>query len=536
MTEIASSAQNVRILLIYNIYRLSLALVLGLSFYFSPSNSPLGSYHPDIFVQTVSMYCLFALAVLFILKPDKTFTHRQRLLSALLALDILAIALVSYSSGGAVSGFSLLHLVTISAGGILIKGRMSTLLAAIATIATLSTESYLSITYEDAAKQYVQSGLLGALLFATSIYLQLLAERIRKSADLTEKQASSIYNLEQLNQLIIQRMRTGILVVHPNGEIITLNDAAAKMLGLGQDKPLNQQRLPPQVSDYLRSWINNTRSSLPPIALQKSAPKIQINFAYLSTNSDSDILIFLEDTTQFVQRAQQMKLASLGRLTASIAHEIRNPLGAISHASQLLQESENLDKSDGRLLDIVLDHCDRVNLIIEDVLQMSKQQQRNAERFNLNDWVKQFVQLYCDTHKLEGQIAIETDFPSSNIDVKFIPSQLEQVIRNLIENGLRYSLKQTGSAHLILEGRIASEDYGERPVLNIIDDGEGIDADAQEHLFEPFYTTEKSGTGLGLYISKELCEANQAQLSYGRTSDGKSCFSIYFSHPDKNIH
>jgi two-component system sensor histidine kinase PilS (NtrC family) len=536
MTEYPSSSQNIQILQIYNIYRIVLAVVLSLSFYFSPSSAQLGSYEPELFIQVITLYGIFGAAVLIGLKPSKTFTSRQRLLSTLLVADILAISLVTYSSGGGISGFSLLHLVTISAGGILIKGKMSTLLAAIATITSLFIEAYLSISYVGAARQYVQSGLLGALLFATSIYLQILSQRIRKSTVLTEEQASSIYNLEQLNQMIIQRMRTGIMVVRPSGELITYNDAASRMFELppvGKRLEINKQiALTPELESHLQSWTSNSRTSLPPIFLRHSAINIQVSFAFLNVSSGSDILVFLEDTSQFVQRAQQMKLASLGRLTASIAHEIRNPLGAISHASQLLQETNSLNDGDLRLLDIILNHCNRVNMIIEDVLHMSRHQQQNAERIDLKQWLTQFIKIHNETHTDDRNINIEIDIPQGVLEVKFIPSQLEQIINNLVENGLRYSEKATGKAHIRIQGRLRSEN---RPCLCIIDDGIGISADVEVHLFEPFYTTEKGGTGLGLYISKELCEANQAQLSYVRTPEGKSSFCVHFSHPDKNI-
>lgn len=539
MTENPNPNQNIQILQIYNIYRVILAIVLSLSFFLGASSTQLGNYDPELFIQVITVFGLFSVIALTTPRPDKTFTSRQRLLSTLLGFDILAIALITYTSGGAISGFALLHLVTISAGGILVKGRASTLLAAIATIATLSTEMYLSFTYVDAARQYVQSGLLGMLLFATSIYLQILSERMRTSAVLTERQASSIYNLEQLNQMIIQRMRTGIMVVRPSGKLITYNDAASRMLDIApfdsRAHSVTSASLAPIIQEYLLRWTEDTRSSLPPVSFRKSAPKVQVSFAYLHASSDSDILIFLEDTSQFVQRAQQMKLASLGRLTASIAHEIRNPLGAISHASQLLQEADNISESDTRLLNIILTHCNRVNMIIEDVLQMSRHQKQSAERINVKEWLTQFAKTYYETHESDSSTTIEIEIALSNFEIKFIPSQLEQIVNNLVENGLRYSKKNTGVAHIKIEGGLGTENNSQRPYLNFIDDGAGIDSKTEEHLFEPFYTTEKSGTGLGLYISKELCEANQAQLSYSKDAGDKSCFSMHFSHPDKNI-
>jgi two-component system sensor histidine kinase PilS (NtrC family) len=291
--------------------------------------------------------------------------------------------------------------------------------------------------------------------------------------------------------------------------------------------------LPVVLRKQLDLWRQNANRRLPTFGFSKSSPQIQANFAFLTPSSESSILIFLEDSSQMIQRVRQMKLASLGRLTASIAHEIRNPLGAISHAGQLLDEAPALAPAEKRLVEIILKHCARVNNIIEDVLQMSRQRQEASERVNLQDWLAHFVENYGTTHQLNGTITIAVTPPDT--EVRVIVSQLEQILNNLFENGLRYSARKTGFTTLSLEAGMAGQNEYQVPYLNVIDEGPGVDPETEEHLFEPFHTTETSGTGLGLYISKELCEANQAQLSYRRTESGKSCFSIHFPHPDRNM-
>lgn len=533
--------QNIRILQIYNIYRLFLVLVLLATFLTSATTTQLGIHDPELFVDVLLAYGIFGMLVIAFITPARTFSSRQYLLSALFIVDIFAIGLITYTCRGVVSGLGLLHLVTIAAGGILVVGRISTFLAAIASIVTIYGEVYLSFTTDGLANQYVQSGLLGALLFATSLFLQTLAERMRRSAVLAAEQATSIINLEQLNQLIIQRMRTGIVVVDARGAVITANDAANRMLSQNASADpastpgdtVGGLILPMPLTQHLDTWRTTPGKRLPTFQSKKSGPQLQASFAHLSPHSDSGILIFLEDSSQFIQRVRQMKLASLGRLTASIAHEIRNPLGAISHATQLLQEADGLANADRRLLDIILNHCARVNLIIEDVLHMSRQKQDNAERINLHDWLTEFVASYCESHEVNGNVTV--DIKPRTTEVRLITSQFEQILSNLFENGLRYSQKATGKADLKLKGGLGRKSEQATAVLHVIDEGHGVDAATEEHLFEPFHTTEATGTGLGLYISKELCEANQAQLSYRRTRKGKSCFSIHFSHPDRNV-
>ena len=534
--------QNTRILQIYNVYRVALAIILLLSFLTGATTTQLGNHSPALFLYTTLAYLGFSLLVLFVLRPEQSLRAQQGLLSTLFIIDILSVALLTYSSRGVLSGLGLLHLVTIAAGSILVVGRMSTFLAAIASIAIIYSEIYLSFTRNVPANQYVQSGLLGALLFATSLYLQALAERMRRSALLAAQQASDILSLEQLNHLIIQRMRTGILVLGQEGNIVTTNDAANQMLALQTndgskstqiEDPATPPELPEILLDNLNHWKSNKTSRPPTFSVRKSGPQLQANFTYLTPDPGSSILVFLEDSSQIIQRVRKMKLASLGRLTASIAHEIRNPLGAISHASQLLAEDPLLSDADRRLLDIIMNHSARINLIIEDVLHMSRHKHVNTERINLHDWLTRFVDNYCEAHQINGNISI--DILPRSTEVRVITNQFEQILNNLVENGLRYSEKTTGRQSLLFTGGLSDRDGNNIPVLHVIDDGPGIDVMTEENLFEPFHTTEATGTGLGLYISKELCEANQAQLSYKRTEQGKSCFSIHFAHPDRNI-
>ncbi len=528
----ASSEQNSRILQIYNLYRLALSSILLATFLTNPVTTQLGSLDPTLFLQTSLLHTAFSLLVLLVLRWRDPQRLPAQLPSALFMTDILALTLLGYASSGVESGLALLHLVTIAAASLLLPRRMSTFLAAIATLAVIFSELYISLRAFVPANQYIQAGLLGALLLAASIYLENLAERMREGAQLAAEQASSILNLEQLNQLVIRRMRTGVLVVDAEGRVLTTNDAALQLLHDDdrQGTVPSLTELPPVLLQLLRQWQGNTGTRQPAFALNRDSAQLQATFTYLNPGSRASILIFLEDTTQMIQRVRQMKLASLGRLTASIAHEIRNPLGAISHASQLLRESADLPAADARLVQIILTHCARVNHIIEDVLQMSRQRQEASECITLKDWLETYIENYRATHQLNGEITLSIN-PAST-QVRVITSQLEQILNNLFENGLRYSLRKTGYSNLEVQGGLSAMNA---PMLHIIDEGPGVDAATEEHLFEPFHTTENSGTGLGLYISKELCEANQARLSYRRTEDGRSCFSIHFPHPDRNM-
>ena len=243
-----------------------------------------------------------------------------------------------------------------------------------------------------------------------------------------------------------------------------------------------------------------------------------------TSGAQQDSLLFFEDSTEIQRKAQQLKLAALGRLSASIAHEIRNPLGAISHAAQLLSESQDLDSGDKRLSDIIQNHCVRMNSVIENVLQMSRRKTAELKKIDLNDFLKDFVEEFSVGYSEHCQIDV-TNYPGT-INVDFDPIHLSQVLGNLCQNGLRYSAKKTGSHKVSIV--VGIEGLSGVAYLTVIDFGAGVPNDLVGNLFEPFYTTETSGTGLGLYLSKELCEANNAKLSYSNSDVRGSCFHITF--------
>ncbi len=521
---------------VYNIYRIVLPLVLLVSS-FGPSSTLLGVLDPTLFIQVCTGYAIFGVAITFFIPISTRTLKSSHILTASLIIDILAITLLTYSSGGMISGLGLLLLVTIASGSILIRGRISTFLAAVAALSLIYSELYLALSLDASANQFVQAGILGAILFATSLYIQALTNRIYRAAVLADKQASDIIDLEKLNNEIIQRMRTGVVVVNTERQIVSMNSAARSILlpilVVDAEEQEHLYKLPAELSEQLELWKINSKRQPQPIIIPNSTRQVQLNFAFLNPEPESDVLIFLEDNRQIVQRVRQMKLASLGRLTASIAHEVRNPLGAISHASQLLRESVTVTDDDKRMIEIILDHCNRVNLIIEDVLDASRHDNTTADVIDLDQWLPKFIDNYRSTHELCDEIHI--DIVTPQVKVKVIKAQLEQVLNNLFDNGLRYSFKTTGLATLLVQAGIEKKEGDQLPYLHIIDEGPGIDEEDESRLFEPFHTTESSGTGLGLYISKELCEANQSQLVYGRTASGKSSFSIYFGNPDRVI-
>lgn len=530
-TSTTLQQQNMTLLKVYTTYRFILSLILLLSFLLT--TKPLvGSLKPVLFIySSITYLAINTLSLVLILRLSQPL-NQQKLFTHFM-IDIVALIAIADSTGGITSGAAILLIVVVAASSIMLSSRIATLMAAIASLAILTDTLRLMTQSHLNAPSLLPAGLLGMVMFATSFVIQSLSQRIRQSQHLAEQSAADVYKLEGLNQQIVQRMHTGIIVADSAGYIRIANQASAERLGVGvtdaHDNSQPAEPLPPKLLEQLYIWQANPQQQTPTFQMTATGPELQASFSMLRDSGET--LIFIDDNRALAQRAQQIKLASLGRLTASIAHEIRNPLGAVSHAAQLLNESPSLDKADLRLSEIIQNHCQRMNQIIENVLQLSRRSNTNPERINLENWLCQFIDDYCSTSPHTPDIQLVRH--GSEFIVNIDSSQLQQILTNLVDNGLRYSKQYSGKATLTLV--LDRDHHNQLPTLDIIDDGEGIIESARETIFEPFFTTETSGTGLGLFIAKEMCEANQARLNYLINDEAKSCFRISFPHPERRI-
>ena len=521
---------NANLLKVYHYYRVFVGLALLAMFLQQYTETRLGRLRPEPFLWVTLFYVALNLlsAVLTQALPGRWF-RRQFVAVGFVLFDITTLTWLMYFSGGVGSGLGVVILVAVAAGAVLVTGRASAFLAAIATIAVLYEEFYVSLVPPDYRSDYFQAGVLGAIYFATSIAIQTLSARLRRTEITSLARAAEVADLERVNRSIIQRMRTGIIVVDGANRPRVLNQSARSLLGLaanGQTTP----DLPAPLLERLEAWRADTHVRTGPFEIAPTTPEIRANFSAVRPElPDADVIVFLEDTVEIQQQAQQLKLAALGRLSGSIAHEIRNPLGAISHAGQLLSESPNLDKGDTRLTDIIKMQSRRMNGVIENVLELSRRKPPSPIRLNLLAWLTDFVTEFKQS--TPDPVEIRVDVRPDSAEIRVDPGQLNQALTNLAVNGLRYSREKTGRSTLTIEGGI--DPSTDRPYINVVDDGPGVPADRVEHLFEPFFTTERTGTGLGLYITRELCEANQARVTYTRDQRGGSCFRITFAHPDR---
>ncbi|MGD8614673.1 MAG: ATP-binding protein [Gammaproteobacteria bacterium] len=501
-------------------YRLILAGLLTVLYLTLDDSNPFNVQTPQLFRATLLAYLGFSLAAGFAARLRWPQFGLQAVLQ--IFADILALSLLMHATGGVTSALGILLVIAVAAGALILPGRLAYLFAAVATLALLYESGLTSLALQSAgADDVTQAGLLGVALFAASGLAHALAGRIRASEALAQQRGIDLANLQELNQHIIRQLQSGIVVVDADGRVRVANNMARSFLGLTDESRERLASVAPELAQQLRRWKDN-RSRTPDAISSRDGRSLLPRFRILPTSQGEGALILLDDSTHLAHQAQQAKLASLGRLTASIAHEIRNPLGAISHAAQLLAESAELAQGDRRLSEIINTHTRRVNTIIENVLQLSRCRASDPKLVPLDDWLREFHDEIVQAERIAPE-QLRLEPTTDPVTVCFDPDHLHQVMSNLCHNAFSHA---GAGAKVKLSCRRGESGAAQ---LDVLDNGPGIRSEAAEQIFEPFFTTSASGTGLGLYMARELCEVNQAHLSYHPTAEGGSCFRIQFA-------
>jgi two-component system, NtrC family, sensor histidine kinase PilS len=505
-----------RLLYFLNIYRILLSAFFSSLFYFQLELSPFGDLETQIFHMVSLIYFSFSLFSNFTInKQSPSFliqTHVH------LIIDIIAILFLTHASGGVNSGVGLLLMIPIAAGSIFQFRLMSYFYAALASILLLFDQFYIFLLF-NLHPSYPQAGILGGILFFTALITNYLARKLQDTERLADQIGDDLANMENLAVFIMQRLQVPVIVVDNLGRINLKNEATTKLAKHLKKKEIKQLTdLSPTLSMLFHKWLKYNNNANESFFLENSSMEMLPQFSLLQKNQSKDIIIFLEDVSKLTQQAQQQKLASLGRLTASIAHEIRNPLAAISHAGELLSESEEITEGDKRLTQIIDQQSHRLNEIIDTVLNLSRRNQINTEQFKLRDWLKAFLSSQIHFPKKIISLQIE-----SNFKVSFDKQHLQQILSNLLENALRHNLLEQIEHNLLpVIIKIYKEDA---VIIDIINSGNQISIADSKHLFEPFFTTQSTGTGLGLFMAKELADSNHASLNY-IPLENKTCFRI----------
>ena len=498
------SATHWKTLRYFSIYRLCIAgLLLLPSFYSAPALSLIGPRSVPFQSQIVVAYFVANLVSLVVLHVYPRFFNRQ--LSVQVLLDVLVLTWLAHAGDGLRDGFGVLLLVMLTGAGLVGQGRLVLFYAATTTVAVLAEGASRALTKTGEPVDFFQIGLVCISFFAVAMLARMLANRVISNEDLARKRGEALTNQTTISQQIIEEMQDGVLVLDREGRIRQHNPRIEQLLGLGDPEERNIASYSTELALSFKVWCQ--RGGDEPVLIRAPASGIDLRARFIATESSAgDVLILLEDLGRLQEQARQLKLAALGRLTANIAHEIRNPLSAIRHAGELMAE-ESSSPTNERLLRIVLDNAGRVERIVSDVLELGRRDRAHREFIDLRQTLPLFVEEFAIKEGVSEKL-VSIDISGQVASIVFDRSHLHQVLWNLVGNALRYSRREDGSVRL----QVQSRPRDHRIDLHVIDDGDGVDEAHREQIFEPFFTTHSRGTGLGLYIARELCEANGAHL------------------------
>jgi two-component system sensor histidine kinase PilS (NtrC family) len=516
-----------RIMRLLALYRIVLALLFVFLIYSGYLPDPLGEFHPALFNTSVFLYVITSLLAIYpLLLKTPHFTWQ---VYAHTSIDILLFTVMMHASGGISSGVGMLLVVSIANASMLLAGRMSVFFAAMAAIAVLSEQFYSQIHVQAGQYNYSMAGLLGLALMVTSVLATVLAKQARENADLAHARGLDLANMSELTEQVISQMATGVLVVDQQQKVRLINEAARRLL----DAPSQSIGTPlhyfsTELNLQLRVWMSEHKSFYVKQRVDTLPASLFVQIVQISSGGDdrkAGVLIFIEDAAAVDEQSQQLKLAALGRLTAGIAHEIRNPLSSIGHASALLAESPSLPEEDLRLTDIIKENTARVNRIVEDVLQLGNRDRVHKEEIELSTWLKRFLdEMEYLTPEIRSLVVFDnqTQLP---IRVYFDSGHLHQILNNLFRNACAYASLSVQKPEVILR---LSGGHARSTFIEVINNGPPVKEQDRDRLFEPFFTTTAKGTGLGLYLSRELAQANQCHLAHQQQKN-HTCFRLSFS-------
>jgi len=486
-------------------------------------------FDAELFVPVAGLYLVLA-AAFFLLSTRSGRLPLPTLATIQIAVDICALVLLMHASGGQRTGLGVLLLLPSAGAAILVSARVGLTFAAVSTLLLLAETGWRGLMGQAGDSAFVQAGLTGATLLVASAVVGRLARRLASQERLAWRRGEDLRNQLAVTQAVIADLPEGVVVLGARGEPRAINRSARDMLA-GSGAAAGLSGLPGLLPLRAALGIGPAGADAEPptesaefIVPGAEGAERRLRARRLGVPSDGvDEVVVLEDLGRLEARAQQLKLASMGRLSASIAHEIRNPLSAIRHANGLLAEQLGEPRLE-RLAKIVEDNCRRIDRIIEDVLSISRRGSATpealpAEAFLVQAIAELVAQSGADARRIECRV--HGDMP-----IWFDAGNLRQVLLNLLGNALRHAGDGRGAVRIDW-----APDAGGRWSLVVSDDGPGVAAASRVHLFEPFFTTETRGTGLGLHLARELCTANGATIRYRPASDNPPLRSAFVVEP-----
>ncbi len=473
--------------------------------------------HEDLVAILTGLY--FVTALVLMLHARKT-RHVVAPTLVGVGIDILVAAIVAHAVPSAGSGVALMLLFNVGSASLLLSLRMGLGVAALASAGLASGYLWTLLIEQEQPRPLAELMMFTVSFLAIATLTHQLRVQMRATEALAARRGAEAIRLAEINELIIRRMRTGVLLVDSDAHIRLANEAAMLLLGETAAGTRRLVEAAPELALRLSEWLRNGLSNDTPLRLGSDQFEVVPRFARLMANS-RDTLIFLDDTSLVSRRAESLTLAAMGRFSASLAHEIRNPLAAISYAAQLLEESRELPDGDRRMVEIIHQQCMRTNSIVESVLGLARRERATAEHIDLVGFLRNFIEEFNQSVPDETN-NITLAAPQPQVPALIDPRHLHQVLTAMVQNARRHGHLPGQPARITLH----TYRLDDAPVIDILDRGPGIPDAVVQQLFRPFFTTSEHGTGLGLYIARELCRANGASLDHVAVPGGGCCFRI----------
>lgn len=493
-----------------NVYRIFayLRILVGIACGLLPSFEPFSSTFSDLVSAALSIIFIsnIAIGALQLVLIKNRLHYHLVLRYAFIIYDGCVYGILAYF-GKLQNGYGALLILPVIAGSITLRGLQAYSIPSLVTIGLFSYNGWRYHTGQFNAETLSLSTTLAIITFFVALVCHLAASRIGSAEQTAEDVATDLSNLEKLNQRIIAEMDTGVIAVDSDNRVLHMNETAGQALGL-KNRPKLLSHYSTSLDEHLRLWRYDRSHKVSNLRIAGQEWLCQFKPI---TDHMGLILIYLESASAAQERFREQRLAGLGQLTAAIAHEIRNPLSAIIQASELLQDSDN-EQQNQRLSNIINNHGQRLNTIIENVLQLTRHKQSPSEKLDLRNWLHQYQQHIQHIGEHGFEVTISTD--EEHIFIRSNQDQLNQILDNLTENARRY-----GKPPFILNLNINAANYAE---LSVIDHGLGLMPEIASKAFQPFVTSAAKGTGLGLYICKELAKIHNMDLRYQAPSSDKS--------------
>lgn len=457
------------------------------------------------------------IVILTLFKPEWQ-RQNMTLPNAAAVADISMIMLLVYMTGGIGMGFGALVLPFVATSCLLSYGRYPMLYASYATLLIifcllLSDQLIFNILDKTWNASDIRPFIIGLFLIGASYLVAgltaLSVNRLKAATDSADKHKQAFNRVSGLNKLVLNRVQEAVVVLDMDQRIWLFNAQAKTYFpSLAID---NHETI---FSDLIRQWQHSPEKSFETdIHLHQHSMRVRAVPLVQSDEKTELLMLFIRSLREVAAEAMATKLASLGQLTANLAHEIRNPMSAIRHANDLLQESMQ-DPTNAKLHDIIDSNIRRIDKMLEDVTSLNKKDNISRENINLMKFWLAFKQEFT-LNNPDAIGCVRMTMDGNNLAVVADSMHLQQIMWNLCNNAWRHSRKDEQAIKVLIRPS------GKMHISIVVaDNGSGVSPEVRNRLFEPFFTTEKTGTGLGLYVARELAHANLGQLHYHPEMNG----------------